>query len=150
ASGELVGAHLYATGEAIANHIQLNTPVEVEPFLTRLHEQNGLEFVKVYNEIQQDVFDAVVAGAHRRGMGVFGHMPRRFPPQYTLTHGLNVVAHMEEFFFTEFQGPRDRDLDTFSPDWTPDYSKINPILDLVAENHVAIIPNLVASNTFHE
>jgi hypothetical protein len=149
ANGTLVGAHLYATGPAIANHRTLETPAEVEPFLAEM-QSDGFEFVKVYNEIPQDVFDAVVAGAHRRGMGVFGHMPRRFPPEYSIAHGLNVLAHMEELFFTTFQGPRDRDLAGTRADWTPDYARIDPILDLIAANNVAIIPNLVAPFTFQK
>lgn len=148
ANDEFVGAHLYATGQAVANHVQLRTAPEVEPFLTTMLDGEHLDYIKTYNEIPQDVFDAVVAGARRRGVGVFGHMPRQFAPEYTLTHGLNVVAHMEEFFFTTFQGPRDRDLDALSPDWTPDYARIDPILDLAAANDVAIIPDLVASFTF--
>jgi hypothetical protein len=147
AEGALGGAHLYATGEIIADDIQINTVAEVEPFLDRLHQQ-GFEFVKTYNQIPQDVFDAVVAGARRRGMGVFSHMPRQFPPEYSLSHGVNVVAHMEEFFFTTFDGPRDRDLAAMAPDWAPDTTRVGPILDVVAQNDVAIIPNLVASFTF--
>jgi hypothetical protein len=77
-------------------------------------------------------------------------MPRNFPPEYTLSHGVNVIAHMEEFFFTTFAGPRDRDLESMQPDWTPDYSRIDPILDIAARNDVAIIPNLVASDTFQD
>jgi len=79
---------------------------------------------------------------------VFGHIPRRFSSEYSLTHGLNVVAHMEEFFFTTFEGPRDRDLDAMAPDWMPDYGRIDPILDLAAAHGVAIVPDLVASFTF--
>lgn len=147
ARGQWAGPHIYATGPSIANHVKLQTPAEVEPFLSSLRSR-GFEFVKVYNEIPQPVFDAVVAGAHRRGMGVFGHMPRTFPPEYTLSHGLDVLAHMEELFFTEFGGARDRELATLAPDWTPDYSKIDPVLDLIAKNRVAIIPNLNSSMNF--
>lgn len=147
AAGEVVGAHLYATERTIANHIRIESVAEVEPYLDHL-QQNGYEFVKTYNEIPQDVFDAVVAGARRRGMGVFSHMPRNFPPEYALSNGVNVIAHMEEFFFTTFEGPRDRDLEAMQPDWMPDYSRINPILDLAAQNEVAIISNLVASDVF--
>jgi cytosine/adenosine deaminase-related metal-dependent hydrolase len=146
ASGARPGAHMYATGPLISNGVNLTT-AEVEPFLDSL-QRDGLEFVKVYNETPQEVFDAVVAGARRRGMGVFSHMPRRFPPEYALSHGVNVLAHMEEFFFTTFEGPRDRDLANLTPDWTPDYSRIDPILDIATQNNVAIIPNLVASYNF--
>lgn len=147
AAGQLVGARLYATGRTIANHARLEIPEQVEPYLDWL-EENGFEFVKTYNAIPQPVFDAVVAGARRRGMGVFSHMPRAFPPEYALTHGINVVAHMEEFFFTTFEGPTDQDLEALRPDWTPDYARMDPILDVVAEAGVAIIPNLVASDVF--
>jgi len=145
--GRLVGPHLYATGPAIANQVRLERPDQVEPFLDKLAAFK-FELVKVYNEIPQPVFDAVVVGARRRGMGVFGHMPRTFPPEYSLTHGLNVLAHMEELFFTVFGGPRDRDLDKLVPDWTPDYGKIDATLDLFVANQVAIIPNLSASLNF--
>ena len=146
-AGELTGAHLYATGRTIANHIRIENVAEVEPYLDLL-QSRGFEYVKTYNEIPQDVFDAVVAGARRRGMGVFSHMPRNFPPEYTLSHGVNVIAHMEEFFFTTFAGPRDSVLNSLQPDWTPDYSRIDPILDIAARNDVAIIPNLIAPDTF--
>jgi len=149
ADGTLVGAHLYATGPSIANHRTLATPAKVEPFLAEMAEDR-FEFIKVYNEIPQDVFDAVVAGARRRNMAVFGHMPRRFPPEYALSHGLNVLAHMEELFFTTFEGPRDRDLGRLTADWIPDQARIDPILDLIAANNVAIIPNLVAPFTFQK
>jgi cytosine/adenosine deaminase-related metal-dependent hydrolase len=145
--GRLAGPHIYATGPSIANQVRLERPEQVEPFLDLL-AANKLELVKVYNEIPQPVFDAVVAGARRRGMGVFGHMPRNFPPQYSLTHGLNVLAHMEELFFTTFGGPRDRDLGKLAPDWIPDYGKIDATLDLFVANQVAIIPNLSASLNF--
>jgi hypothetical protein len=147
ASGVLVGAHLYATGPTVPVHHELKFVAEVAPFMAQLKSE-GLEFVKVYNEIPQDIFDEIVKEAKKRGMGVFGHMPRRFPVKYTLTHGLNVLAHMEELFFTEFEGPRDSGLDALSPDWMPDYSKIDPILDQINANDVAIIPNLVSSYTF--
>jgi hypothetical protein len=147
AAGELTGAHLYATGRTIANHIRIETVAEVEPYLDLL-QSRGFEYVKTHNEIPRDVFDAVVAGARRRGMGVFGQMPRNCPPEYTLSHGVNVIAHMEEFFFTFFAGPRDAALESMQPDWTREYSRIDPILDIAARNDVAIIPNLVASDTF--
>lgn len=147
ASGALVGAHLYATGTTVPSMRELKSVAKVAPFISQLQSQ-GFEFVKTYNEIPQDIFDEIVKEAKARGMGVFSHMPRRFPVKYTLTHGINVLAHMEELFFTEFQGPRDSGLDALSPDWMPDYSKIDPTLDLFASNNVAIIPNLVASYSF--
>ena len=147
ASGDLAGPHIYATGPTVGGYRQVNSVAEVEPFLTEM-QQLGAEFIKVYNDVPQPVFDALVEGARQRRMGVFGHMPRSFAPEYTIQHGLNVLAHMEELFFTAFEAPGDEALSTFSPSWTPDESRSGPILDLLARNRVAIIPNLGASFSF--
>ena len=148
AAGRFVGAHLYATGPIIPIHRDLKSPAEVKPFFDYL-QQHGLRFAKVYNEIRQPIFDAVVKEAHARNLGVFGHIPRQFPVDYTLSHGLDVVAHMEEFFFALFNDEvTDSALPTLSPEWTPDYKLGDHALDVAAANHVAIIPNLVASYNF--
>jgi len=149
AAGESPGPHIYATGPAIANHRMLATAAEGEAFVGEMAGE-GFEFIKVYNSIPLEVFDAVTAAAHARGIGVFGHLPRGFPSEHSLAHGLDVVAHMEEFYFTTFGAPSDAQLASLAPDWSPDLSRVDPILDLVAANHVAIIPNLVAPFTFQQ
>lgn len=141
---DLVGAHLYGTGPAVANGQAIENPDDVPAYLDRL-QTDGAGFVKVYNGISQPVFERLVQEARARNMGIFGHMPRGFPVAQALTGGLNVLAHMEELFFTEFGGPRDADLDAMAPDWAPDLSKVEPLLDLIAENDVIIIPNLAIS-----
>lgn len=146
--GEIAGAHLYATGPAIPVHRTLETVAEVAPFMDYL-QANGMPFIKVYNDIPQPIFDAIVREARTRHMGVFGHIPRRFPIDYSIGHGLNVVAHMEEFFFAAFQAMvTDSAMPDLPPDWVPDYAKVMPYLDLARANDVAIIPNLVASYNF--
>lgn len=143
-----VGAHLYATGPIIPVHRELHSVAEVKPFFDFL-QQHGLRYAKVYNEISQPLFDAIVSEAHKRNMGVFGHLPVRFPVEYALSHGLDVVAHMEEFFFGLFNDDvTDSALPTLSPDWAPDLQVGARALDVAAANHVAIIPNLVASYNF--
>lgn len=150
ASGKLVGAHLYSTGATVPVHHEIKSVAEVGPFMDNL-QKNGLSFIKVYNEIPKDIFDTMVAESRRRGMGVFGHLPRRFPVEYSLTHGLNVVAHMEEFFFAPFnKDVTDSAMPTLSPDWTPDLATGESLLDIAKANDVAIIPNLVASRNFRD
>ena len=147
-NGAFVGAHLYATGPSIANHRKIGSAAEVSPFFDYLRA-NRLSFPKVYNETSQPVFDEVVRQAKTRKMGVFGHLPRRFPIEYSLTHGLNVVVHMEEFFFAKFNDQvTDSALPRLRPDWRPDYNAVYPLLRLARDNQVAIIPNLVASHIF--
>lgn len=159
ADGTLVAPRLYATSTNFPEQHAFKSPAEVAPYLDAMRA-NGFELVKLYNAVPQEIFDAVTREAHKRGMGVFGHMPRTFAPEHTVSHGLDVLAHMEELYFTTFGGARDRAPDpnrasgpnevlaTLAADWTPDYSRMDPILDAMAKNRVAIIPNLVVSATF--
>jgi hypothetical protein len=148
--GKLVGAHLYSTGPSVPVHHDLKSVAEVAPFMGAL-QRDGFGYIKVYNKIPKDVFDAIVAQARQRAMGVFGHLPRQFPAQYSLSHGLNVVAHMEEFFFAPFSADvTDSALATLSPDWQPDLALADSLLETAKANEVAIIPNLVASRNFRD
>lgn len=150
AQGKLVGAHLYSTGATVPIHHEIKTVAEVGPYMDNL-QANGLSFIKVYNKIPKDIFDAMVAESRRREMGVFGHIPRTFPADYSLAHGLNVVAHMEEFFFAPFEATvTDSALPDLKPDWTPDIEVGKKLLGIAKANDVAIIPNLVASRNFRD
>jgi imidazolonepropionase-like amidohydrolase len=147
AAGRFPGPTVYATGPIISNSIQIDTPDQARAFVDE-EARTGYGFVKVYNGTSRVVFDAVVAETRHQGMGVFGHMPRDIDPEYVVSNGLNVLAHMEELFFTALKAPRDRDLDSLTPDWRPDTSRIDAIFDEMKAHDVVIIPNLVASYGF--
>lgn len=140
-AGTLLGPDVYTTGGVIANHVWIDDPGEARYYVRRL-AADGRPFVKIYNEIPQDVFDAVVDEAVAQGIAVFGHIPRNFPATYSIVNGLDVVAHAEEFYFTYFDGPRDSELDAFDGSRIPDPGESAAILDLMVEHDVALIPNL--------
>ncbi|GAB4520619.1 MAG: hypothetical protein Tsb0010_04930 [Parvularculaceae bacterium] len=141
-AGREIGPEIYTTAGTIANHIQLETPQEGRDYVRRL-AADGFDFVKIYNNIPQPVFDAVVDEAARHGLSVFGHIPRNFPTEYSLANGLDVVAHAEEFYFTYFGGPRDQQLDEFDGSNIPDLDRAQAVIDLMLAHDVALIPNLV-------
>ncbi len=143
-AGELAGPAIYTTGGSIANHVQFDKPDDARRFVRELARE-GRPYVKVYNNISQPVFDAVVDEAEHFGLAVFGHIPRNFPTAYSLANGLDVVAHAEEFYFAYFGGPRDHQLDTFDGSQTPNLDMAKSVIDLMTENDVALIPNLVFS-----
>ncbi|HYR29012.1 MAG TPA: amidohydrolase family protein [Thermoanaerobaculia bacterium] len=147
AAGTFPGPRVYATGPILSNHVKIESAADAREFV-RKQAANGYGFVKLYNATSQEVFDATVAEARRLKLGVFGHMPRALAPGYVVKHGINVIAHMEELFFTAAGGPPDRDLDALTPDWTPNLERTFALLDAIQSNDVAIIPNLVASHTF--
>ena len=149
ASGELAGPRLYAAGLIISNGIKLTTASETRAFV-RAEKAAGRRLIKVYNDTSREVFDTAVDEAHHLHMGVFGHMPRDLDPQYVVSSGLDVLAHAEELFFSSLKGPEDVDLATLTPDWKPDLSTIDAVLQAMADHKVFLIPNLVTSYHFGE
>ena len=146
ASGKIIGPRIYTTAGAIANHVDIRDPDTAREYVRSLSAQ-GYDLVKTYNNIPKDVFDAVVDESEREGLSVFGHLPRQFPVEYSLAHGLDVVAHAEEFYFAHFGGPRDQELDAFYGETLPDIGKANAVIDLMVEHDVALIPNIIYSFT---
>ena len=145
-AGNVVGPRIYTSDKTIGAHIDFEDPDEARAYVREV-EANGFDYLKVYNDIPKDVFDAVVDEARQHGLSVFGHIPRRFPADYSLTHGLNVVAHAEEFYFACFGGPADDALPEFDGSDLPDLDGIDPYVQLMVDNDVALIPNLVFTFT---
>ncbi len=145
-SGEEVGPQIYTGYKTIASHIDIEDTDEARSFVRGL-KPDGYDLVKVYNNIPKDVFDAVADEAAKNDLPVFGHLPRNFPAEYSLSHGLDVVAHAEEFYFAEFGGPTDSDMPAFDGSDLPDLSRIQEFVDLMVENDVALIPNIVFTFT---
>ncbi len=103
-------------------------------------DEAGFDFVKIYNNVSREVFDAIVEEAAARGLPIVGHIPRNIDPAHSLGHGINIVAHSEEFFFTVFQGPRStRDIDK---SYRPDLSLIPGLVQVLQDAAVFVTPNL--------
>ncbi len=143
-AGDLIGPRIYTTSQTIANHIEIDDPDEARAFVRQL-KADGFALIKVYNNISRAVFDAVVDEADAVGLSVFGHLPRTFPTPDALRGGLDVVAHVEEFYFAHFGGPRDQALDDFDGSELPDLSQADAVIQLMIEHDVALIPNLIFS-----
>lgn len=152
AAGEVVGPNVYTTGRMLdgdpaifpAVSTVVATPAEAERVVEDQYRA-GVDFIKVYNNLTSDVLRAVVEAAHRRGLAVIGHIPRRDGRpqalQIALEAGQDMIAHGEEFFFTYFYGDTDGLVkDGLLP--RPDLSELPSIVRLVRESGVAVTPNL--------
>jgi imidazolonepropionase-like amidohydrolase len=66
-------------------------------------KSTGYDFIKVYSELDQSTYDAIIDRSHQLGLRVDGHLPRSLPLEHGL-HGQDHIAHMEEFayFATKF------------------------------------------------
>ena len=61
-------------------------------------KSTGYDFIKVYSELGQSAYDAIIHRSHQVGLRVDGHLPRSLPLEHGL-HGQDHIAHMEEFVY---------------------------------------------------
>lgn len=101
---------------------------------------NGFDFVKIYNNVSQSVFAAIVDEAGQQDLAVIGHIPRNFDPLVALTSGLDAIAHSEELFFTYFNGPRSTE--NMDRTYQADLDKLPALIEVLKANDVALMPDL--------
>ncbi|HWS85858.1 MAG TPA: amidohydrolase family protein [Pyrinomonadaceae bacterium] len=152
AGGEVTGPNVYTTGRILDGDpavfpgvsTVVNTPAEARRAVEDQYRA-GVDFIKVYNNLTSDVLRATVEAAHRRGLAVVGHVPRRDGRpralQTALAAGQDMIAHGEEFFFTYFYGDADGLLNRGLPP-QPERSGIPTAVRLARESGAAVTPNL--------
>jgi len=145
-AGRLAGPNIYTTDRVLdgdpalpASAHSLTDPGEASKVVEALAE-DGFDFVKIYNNVSQPVFDAIVEEADRRSVPVIGHIPRGFDPRLSLGGGQDAIAHTEELFFTWFEGPRSTE--DMPRDYAPDLGSLDELIDLLLDNRVATMPDL--------
>jgi imidazolonepropionase-like amidohydrolase len=151
-AGEVLGPNVYTTGRILDGNpaifpgvsTVISTPEEAKRAVEEQYSA-GVDFIKVYNNLTTNLLRAIVEAAHRRGLAVVGHVPRRDGRAQALQSGLaagqDMIAHGEEFFFTYFYGDADSRLSRDLPP-QPDYSKIPSVVRWVRQSGAAVIPNL--------
>lgn len=73
-------------------------------------KQHGYDFIKVYNNIGNKEFYAILDEARRQHMAVVGHAVRSVELKNALNAGQVMVAHGEEYIYMYFHRDRDRAL----------------------------------------
>jgi hypothetical protein len=71
-------------------------------FAVRVAKERHYDFVKVYNGVKSEEFDAIVDEARKAGLAVLGHGVRSVGLPAGLFRGQVMVAHAEEFYYTVF------------------------------------------------
>jgi len=147
-TGALLGPNIIATARILdgdpptggGSTLQsLSTPAEARAAVIETDEA-GFDFIKTYNNISREAFDAIVQESAARGMPLVGHIPRNFDTDHSLGAGLDVVAHSEEFFFTVFKGPRSTN--NIDKSYRPDLSLIPDLVELLKDAGVFVTQNL--------
>lgn len=113
AGGELAGPQIFTSGPILDGDPGRGAPnVPLGDAATARAEvagqvAAGYDFVKVYDLIEKDAYEAAVAAAHAAGKPVFGHIPKPLGLEGVLGRH-DVVAHGEEYFYTFFRDVDDR------------------------------------------
>jgi len=144
--GSLLGPNIYTTDRILdgdppvaSNALSIATQGKAREAVRKL-KVDGFDFAKIYNNVSQATFNAIVDEAGKQNLPVFGHIPRGFDPLLALSGGQNAVVHTEEFFFTYFEGPRSTR--NMLQNYAADLGKLPALLEVLVENEVAVMPDL--------
>jgi hypothetical protein len=109
-AGTRPGPHLYAgllvDSKPQYGGFQVTTPDEAR-WTVRLARTNGYDFIKVYNNVQPEVFAALIDEGRKLHVPVVGHGVTSVGVERQLAMGQLMIAHTEEYMYTVFFGPED-------------------------------------------
>jgi len=104
-TGERPGPHVYLAlrvdGTPEYGQLVVTSPEQAREVVD-LAKTNGYDFIKVYNNLAPDVFQAFVEAGKREGLPVVGHGVTRVGIERQLAAGQLMVAHAEEYLYTAF------------------------------------------------
>lgn len=100
-SGERVGPRLFFTGPLLDGMppvwpegcILVDTPERAQSAVTFLIDQ-GVDYIKVYNNVTEAVLVTILRTAHARGVSVIGHVPRTLTMTRAIELGMDGLEHI--------------------------------------------------------
>jgi hypothetical protein len=106
--GDIPGPHFYAgfvvDGTSEYGQFVIATPAEARGMVD-IAKTNGYDFIKVYNNIAPDTFQAFIDAGKEKGVPVIGHGVTRVGLERQFAAGQMMVAHTEEYLYTVFFKP---------------------------------------------
>lgn len=147
--GKTLGPSIFTTGPLVdgnppiyggRNTIVVTTTEEAKRTVAD-QKRAGYDFIKVYNRLDPDSYEAIIIAAILNDIAVVGHIPRKVGAERAIKNQQAMIAHGEEFFFTYFGGPADK-LNQSENRAKPDESKIPALAQAVARAGIAVTPNL--------
>jgi len=109
ASAEILGPTIFASAfvDGVGNRGWIvRTPEEARTDVRDI-KTRGWDFIKVYNSIATDVFNALMDEAKLQGLAVIGHGVRAPGMKGILEAGQVMIAHAEEYIYTHFNNTYD-------------------------------------------
>ncbi len=144
--GEIVGPHMYRCGPILDGDppgwpaaLKVVTAAEGTAAVARLASE-GVDCIKVYNEVNRRTYDAIAAEAARHGLPLLGHVPHAV----TLRHLYDFEAqHLTGMpYLTQPRPPTGMDVRSEDLLAMTDM-QVDQALDIVVEHRVALTPTII-------
>ena len=99
--GQIIGPRLFFSGPLLdglppvwpSNSLLVDTPARARSAVNFLADQ-GADFVKVYNNVQEPELKVIVQTAKERGLPVAGHVPRTLTMSRAIELGMTRLEHI--------------------------------------------------------
>lgn len=99
-TGKMVGPRLYFSGNILDGNppvwtwsLLVDTPGRARSAVNFLADQ-GVDFVKVYNNVKEPELAAIIETANARGLPVAGHIPRTLTMTHAIEMGMTRLEHI--------------------------------------------------------
>lgn len=139
ARGQMLGPTIYTAGPLLDGEPPIwngskviETTEEAEQEIAR-EKKAGYDFIKVYNRLSQEVYDAIIAAANKYRMQVTGHVPYAVGLEHALKAGQNSIEHLTGYFAaietddSPFKGKHDPQSRYGAPDYVDD-AKVSQVV----------------------
>ena len=133
ASGKLLGPTIFTTGPIFGRSHKPEEAVR----LVDEQADAGYDAVKVFNQVSNAEFPALISEAKRRNLLLMGHISRDAGFDLTVRSGQSI-AHLDEFLYTYFNPQHDDNNDHV----VLDEAKISAVVKETAAAGVYVIPTL--------
>jgi hypothetical protein len=137
---EIASPHIYTAfridGSPRYGSFVVTMPDEAR-WSVRLAKTNGHDFMKVYNDLSPEAFDALVDETRLQGLPIVGHGITRVGLRRQLAAGQLMIAHAEEFLYTVFDIDTSKDANA-----APDEAQIPAVVDLVKRSRAFVTADL--------
>ncbi len=140
ASGELAGPTIltasiaYGPDDGVAAHQTVTSYADGRRHVIE-SRQAGYDMIKVYSGTPHAAFDGIADQARDEGMAVVGHIPRQLGLGESLSHGLEAVAHANQFWCGYF-------------DCSVKPSRIQSAISLLRANDTTVQSTMYLNETF--
>lgn len=105
--GEILGPHLYVASPIINGKTQtfddkivITNPEEAEKYVKEF-KKLGYDFIKVYETLTRDVYDAIIETAKKENIPVVGHVPSDVGIEIVLQSRQKSIEHLDEYTDSE-------------------------------------------------